>query len=31
MAYFFDFFEHRSRRIVEYGSGMLLSFNNVII
>jgi hypothetical protein len=27
----FDFFEHRIRRIVEYGFSMLLSFNNVII
>jgi hypothetical protein len=27
---FLDFFEHRSRRVVEYGLGMLLSFNNVI-
>jgi hypothetical protein len=25
------FFEHRSRRIVEYGFGMLLSLNNVVI
>jgi hypothetical protein len=32
MAYFFlAFFEHRSRKIVEYGFGMLLSFNNVIV
>jgi hypothetical protein len=29
--FFFEFFEHRRRQIVEYDFGTLLSFNNVII
>jgi hypothetical protein len=31
MEYYFDCLEHRSRRRVEYGFGILLSFTNLII